>query len=500
MANNHKRGLPRTQSALLPASVEDYVGADSLVRVIDAYVTGLDMVALGFKRATAADTGRPGYAPDDLLKLYLYGYWNELTGSRKLEAACKRNLEVMWLMGQLAPDHKTICDFRRFNAEPLQKVCAEFVQFLRGAGLVGGEAPIVAVDGSKFKASASKASMLNSKQLAKQREKLEQRIAQYLSQMEQADSREEAQPDGAAVQAALAQLRRRAQKLEQAQAELEERGNKEKDPDKDNDQDRDPDPNNERVALTDPDCVMLKTKGGALPGYNVQQAVDSKHKLIVAHAVTTFANDHSSLEPMASQAKDALRADALTAVTDTGYMNGEQAQACENSGITPVVPMQQPANTRAANCYPKTMFHYDAASDTYRCPAGELLRRFKRDRSKQTDYYSSSACERCAQRPHCTQSQRRTIARSWFADAAERAHQRASDSSNLMRLRSATVEHPFGNLKAMLKGGFSVRTLPKVKGEMALAVLTYNLKRTLNILGIEKMMQQLAAMRRPAIA
>lgn len=496
MANNHKRGLPRTQSALLPASVEDYVGADSLVRVIDAYVTGLDMVKLGFKRAIAADTGRPGYAPDDLLKLYLYGYWNELSGSRKLEAACKRNLEVMWLMGQLAPDHKTICDFRRFNAEPFQRVCAEFVRFLRGAGLVGGEAPIVAVDGSKFKASASTASMLNSKQLAKQREKVEQRIGEYLSRMEQADSCEEAQPDGAAVQAALAQLRRRAQKLEQAQAELNERGNEDRDPGKGQDQD----PNNERVALTDPDCVMLKGKRGAIAGYNVQQAVDAKHKLIVAHAVTTYANDHSSLEPMASLAKDALQADALTAVTDTGYMNGEQAQACENKGITPVVPMQQATNTRAADCYPKTMFDYDAASDTYRCPAGELLRRFKRDRSKQTDYYSSSACERCAQRPRCTESKRRTIARSWFADAAERAHDRASDSSHLMRLRGATVEHPFGNLKAMLKGSFSVRTLPKVKGEMALAVLTYNLKRTVNILGIEKMMEQLVAMRRLASA
>lgn len=496
MANNHKRGLPRTQTALLPASVEDYVGPDSLVRVIDAYVNGLDMVALGFKRAVAADTGRPGYAPDDLLKLYLYGYWNELTGSRKLEAACKRNLEVMWLMGQLAPDHKTICDFRRLNAEPFQRVCAEFVQFLRGAGLVGGEGPIVAVDGSKFKASASMASMLNSKQLAKQREKIEQRIADYLSRMEQADNREQAQPDGAVVQAALAQLRRRAQKLEQAQAKLEERANEEKDPDKGSGQDKDPNPR--RAALTDPDCVMLKGKRGALAGYNVQQAVDSKYRLIVAHEVTTFANDHSSLEPMASLAKEALGVDALTAVADTGYMNGEQAQACEGKGITPVVPMQQASNTAAANCYPKTMFDYDAASDTYRCPAGELLRRFSRNRSKQTDYYSSSACNRCAQRPQCTESKRRTIARSWFADAAERAHERASDSSHLMRLRSATAEHPFANLKAMLKGSFSVRSLAKVKGEMALAVLTYNLKRALNIVGIEKMLKQLAAMRIPA--
>lgn len=481
--SKHKRGIPRTQTALLPAAVEDYVAAHSLTRVIDAYVNGLGMGALGFERSVPAATGRPSYAPDDLLKLYLYGYWNRIRSSRELEAECKRNVEVMWLLGQLAPDHKTIADFRRLNGRPLQVVCAQFVQFLREAELVGGEVPVVAVDGSKFKASASKASLVSAEQAAQQRERIQQRIAEYLAQLDEADRREEGQvePDAARIAAALERLRKRDQKLAQAQAELAGKADGPKGK-----------AGTPRVGLTDPDCVMLQKKGTpAMAGYNVQQAVDAKHKLIIAHEVTTQHNDHTSLEPMASQAQQVLGAESITVLADTGYMNGAQAQACEARGITPVVPMQEAANTRAADCFPKTMFGYDEATDTYRCPAGAVLHRYKRDRAAQTDYYRTSACAGCENKPHCTRSPRRSVARSWFADAADRAHQRAQHDRSLMRLRSETAEHPFGNLKAMMPGGFLLRTLPKVKGEMALAVLTYNLKRALNILGIEELMRKL---------
>lgn len=489
MVHQHKRGLPRTQTALLPPAVEDYVGAHSLVRVIDEFVNGLNVVALGFDKAIAADTGRRSYAPDDLLRLYLYGYWNRVRSSRRLEVECKRNLELMWLLGQLAPDHKTIADFRRVNGGPFQAVCAQFVQFLREAELVGGEAPVVAVDGSKFKASASKASLVSAEQAAQQREKIKQRIAEYLAQLDEADRQEdqEVQPDAARIEAVLKRLRERDQRLAQAQAELAGKaaGPKGKQ-------------GTPRVGLTDPDCVMLSAKGGAaLAGYNVQQAVDAKHQLLVAHEVTTQRNDHTSLEPMATQAQAALAADAMTVVADTGYMNGAQAKACEARGITPVVPMQEAANPQTAGGYPKTRFSYDPTTDTYRCPAGQLLSRYKRDRTAQTDYYWTPACAGCEQKSQCTRSARRSIARSWFADAAERADQRAKHNRSLMRLRSATAEHPFGNLKGILTGGFLLRTLPKVKGEMALAVLTYNLKRALSILGIEPLMHRLSMMAAP---
>ncbi len=483
MAHQHRRGLPRTQTALLPPAVEDYVGEHALVRVIDLYVDGLDMVGLGFKKSVPLGEGRPPYAPDDLLKLYLYGYWNRVRSSRRLEVECQRNLEVMWLLGQLVFDHKTIADFRRENAQAFQAVCAQFVQFLRGAQLVGGETPVVAVDGSKFKASASKASLVSAEQAAKQRARIEQRVAEYLAQLDAADRQDaaEGEPDRARIEAALEQLRRRDARLEQAQAQLAAPAGRSKHTE-----------GTPRVGLTDPDCVMLKRKGGpAIAGYNAQQAVDAKHKLIVAHDVTTERNDHASLAPMATQAQQALGAQSMTAIADSGYMNGAHASACETQGITPVVPMQKAAHTRAGTLYPKTQFIYDRDTDTYRCPAGERLRRYKRDRQAQIDYYWTSACARCEQKPQCTRSQRRSIARSWHADAVERAHQRARHDPGLMRLRSETAEHPFGTLKAMMPGGFLLRTLPKVKGEMALTVLTYNLQRTLKILGFEQLVQKL---------
>lgn len=481
MSSGHKRGLSRTQTALLPPSIDDYVGANSVVRLIDAYVGTLKLAALGFAKSVPARTGRPAYAPDSLLGLYLYGYWNRTRSSRRLEVECQRNLEVMWLMGQLAPDHKTIADFRRVNGAALRAVCAQFVQFLREAALVGGEAPVVAVDGSKFKACAARKSVVDAEQAAKQRTKIEKRIADYLEELDEADRQEEGQAQATPeqIQAAIERLRKQDEKLEQAQAQLAAQAAESKG-------------GTARVGLTDPDAVLVNQKGGGtLVGYNVQQVVDTQHHLIVAHEVTSLANDHTSLAPMAIEAQAVLGATSLTALADCGYMNGKQSQACEDRGITPVVPMPQRSYTRQGDCYPKTRFAYDEASDTYRCPAGEILKRHKQRPSQQSNYYSTPACAGCALKAKCTTSNRRSIARSWFAAAAERAHARAKGDPRHMRLRGASAEHPFGNLKAMMPGGFLLRTLVKVKAEMALAVLTYNLKRALNILGIKNLIAQL---------
>ena len=471
----HIRGMARTQTALLPLCVEDFVGADSLPRVIDAYVNGLNLRALGFSGCVPADTGRPGYAPDDLFKLFLYGYINRVRSSRRLEMECKRNVEVMWLMGQITPDHKSIAEFRRINVKALQGACSAFTCFMREAGLIAGDAPIVAVDGSRFKASAAKSSLMNAEQLAKERARIERRVGEYLAQLEEADREEVAQVDAntAQIQEALKRLRERDETLHKAQAELAAKATQ---------ADKQSEP---RVGLTDPDCVMLTKNGTSVAGYNVQQAVHAQHKLIVAHEVTTQHNDHASLLPMASQAQAALEVKTLTVVSDTGYMNGAQSQACEAAGITPVVPMAEVSNTKNAECYAKSLFTYTAQSDAFTCPAGQVLTRFKRDQAKQTDYYRTKSCAGCAHKAKCTDAPMRTISRSWFAAAAERANARAKQNSHLMRTRSATVEHVFGNLKSILDGGFLMRTLDKVKGEMALGVLVYNLKRVINILGIE---------------
>lgn len=479
--SKHKSGISRMQTVLLPATLDDYAAVSSMVRVIDEYVAGLDLAGLGFTRSVPAHSGAPGYAASDLLKLYLYGYWNRIPHSRQLETECQRNVEVMWLMGQLTPCFKTIAAFRSANGRAFEEACAQFVEFVREIQLVGGKLPVVAVDGSKFKACASKRSVMTQEQLERERQRIQKRIRRYLEEMDEADAQDEGVPEltPEQVEAALEKLRKRDKKLEQAQSQLTERA-----------QAAAPD-QTPRVSLIDPDAVLLIGNGGqALAGYNVQQAVDTQHGFIVAHEVTTLRNDHASLEPMAVQAQEALEAAELTVLTDTGYANGAQAQACEERAITPVVPMPQPSQTSAAGCYPKTVFSYDPDSDTYRCPAGERLTRYKHDRKLQIDYYTTKACEHCPLRASCTRSRRRTIARSWFADAAARAHERALSNPQLMRLRAATAEHPFGNLKAMLRGGFSVRTLAKVKGEMALAVLTYNLKRAVKVLGIDELLEK----------
>jgi transposase len=483
MSVGHKRGLDRGQSALLPPAVEDFVGAVHMVRVIDAWVERLDLAALGFARSRPAATGRPPYAPDDLLRLYLYGYWNRIRSSRALERECRRNVEVMFLVRQLVFDHKTIADFRKDNGKPLQAACAAFVQFVRGEGLLGLEEAVVAIDGSKFKASAAAGTVVDEAAAAARRERLAERIAQYLAQMDERDSAEAGAEDPQAEQlaAALSKLLHQDRVLAAAQAAIQAKTEAQA-------QAPVSEPIKPQAGLTDPDAVALR---GGLAGYNVQQAVDSDSKLIVAHEVTQQGNDHRSLAPMAAAAQAALGAESLTVVADTGYMNGEQAQRCEDAGITPVVPMQQTASTRGEDLYPKSAFVYDPATDSYRCPAGELLNRFKRSRSRQTDTYGTDACDACALKANCTSGRRRTIARSWFAAAAERADQRARANRHWMRLRAETAEHPFGLLKAILAGGFLVRGLAKVRGEMALAVLVVNLRRAMNLMGIAKMIERL---------
>jgi transposase len=480
--SKHKAGISRTQTALLPPTLEDYAAVNSMVRVIDQYVGGLDLVALGFTHSVAADTGAPGYAAADLLRLYVYGYCNRIRHSRQLATECERNVEVMWLMGQLTPCFKTVAAFRSANGAALEGACAQFVQFVREIQLVGGKLAVVAVDGSKFKACASKRSVMTQEQLERERSRVQKRIRRYLQEMDEADQQDEGVPEltPEQVEVALEKLRQRDKKLEQAQAQLSERA-KAAQPE-----------HTPRVSLTDPDAVLLTGHSGqVVAGYNVQQAVDTQHGLVVAHEVTQWRNDRASLASMATQAQQALAAERLTVLSDSGYSSGAQAQACEQRGITPVVPMPEPSHTRAEGCYAKTLFAYERASDTYRCPAGETLRRYKRDRKLHTDYYATNACARCPLRAHCTRSARRSIARSWFADAAERAHERARSDPRLMRLRAASAEHPFGNVKAILTGGFCVRTLVKVKGETALALLAYNLKRVIKILGIEQFLEKL---------
>lgn len=460
---HHIRGQCRTQTTLFPEALEDLIDPQAPVRVIDAFIASLDLAALGFARAIPATTGRPGYDPADLLRLYVYGYLNRVRSSRCLERECARNVELMWLLNRLSPDFKTIADFRKDNAAALVGVCRAFTLFCRAHSLFGAE--LIAIDGSKFKAAASRKQVWTPKRLAKVQAALDARIAEYLRALDAADAAEASAPSGA-TEAALARLKAEGAKLQALATQMQQTGAA-------------------QLVVTEPEARLMRTaKEGYQVAYNVQTAVDAKHALIAAFEVTNDGNDHQQLLPMAHAARAALKAKTLTVIADTGYRNGEQAAQCEALGITAVVPAPTVVNPKGEDRYAKTAFTYDPAHDTYRCPAGETLTRYKTDAKQQTHYYTTRACRTCALRPACTKATQRSIARHAFEEWVERLDQRAKDSPELMKRRHALAEHPFGGLKHLLgHPRFLVRGLKNVKAEMALAVLGYNLKRVINLRG-----------------
>jgi len=438
-------GEGRTQGTLFPVVLDDLVPGDHVCRVIDAFVMRLEMSELGFKRCEPAETGRPGYDPRDLLKLYLYGYLQQIRSSRRLEAECRRNVEVMWLLGRLAPDYKSIAEFRRMHREAVTAAGAALVGFARSVGLVRGE--WIAIDGSKFQAASSARSV-------HQREA----VKRYLEQLEQADEGDEVVIDPAAVAAALEKLNRH----------------------------------------PEPEAHLMRVGHGhaPAPAYNVQTAVDAEHALIVAQQVTTQATDNRSLLPMAQAASQAVGApDSLHVVADAGYSNGEQAERCEQQGIVPHVPANRSVNNKGdGTLFDRSRFHYDEKTDTFRCPNGETLVRIQLSRRDRCIMYAAEAetCQACAIRTDCTTASRRWITRHMHEGALTRMQQRATPEA--MRLRRCIVEHPFATLKYRIFGNprFLLRGLRGAQTEIGLATMAYNLKRMINVLGGHKLAAALA--------
>jgi transposase len=429
------QGEGRKQGTLFPVCLEELIPDDHVCRVIDAFVDRLDMADLGFERAEAADTGRPGYDPRDLLKLYLYGYLQQIRSSRRLESECRRNIELMWLLGRLAPDHKTIAEFRRLHRDGVTAAGVELVRLARSVGLVKGE--WIAIDGSKFQAVSSTRSV-------REREALER----YLEQLEQSDRQDEVVIDPGAVASALEKLRQH----------------------------------------PEPEVGLMRTTNGIIPAYNVQAAVDAEHALIVVQQVTDQAADNRSLQQMAEAAKAAVGepAQTLNVIADAGYSNGEQAEACEAKGILPHVPANRAVNNQGdGTLFDRTKFTYQAESDTFLCPAGQTLARKQLVRKDRSVYYMGQpeVCGSCALKPRCTTSSQRLVSRHLHEDALQRMQQRATPEA--MRLRRSTVEHPFANLKYRIFGHprFLLRGLRGAQTEISLAVTAYNLKRMRNILG-----------------
>ena len=471
---SYQRGIDRSQTDLLPACLEDYVREDAPVRFIEAFVEGLDLKTLGFQRSEPAALGRPPYDPADLLKLYLYGYLNRIRSSRRLEAETKRNLELMWLLKKLSPDFKTIADFRKDNRSCFKGVFKQFNLLCRKLELFGAE--LVAIDGSKFKALNNPKRHYTTKQLQELVAKIEERIEEYLKQLDTQDSEAEGvaeRPTRKGLEEKLCALRERKGKYDEWLADMGSSGTQE-------------------ISLTDADSRGQKRVG---VGYNVQVAVDAKHDLIVEPEVVQAANDLGQLSAMAQAARQELQVESIKVVADAGYHEAVQLETCEKAGIETYLPA--PGTTRGRSksgqsVYPKDKFSYDPARDVYRCPAGHELPRgnqcIVKGKTKHY-YYNWKACQGCALRSQCTTGSYRRIARVANESVVERQAQRSALKPKLLAKRKTIVEHVFGTLRNWGHDCFLMRGLAAVRAEFSLSALTYNLRRVLNLIELPQFLK-----------
>src|SRR5271156_478129 len=468
-------GEDRLQQALLPHSLEDYVDEENPVRVIEIFVDELDLATLGFSGMRPAATGRPAYHPSTLLKIYLYGYLNRVQSSRRLEREAGRNIELMWLTGRLAPDFKTIADFRRDNGAAIRAACSRFVVLCRQLGLF--TRAVVAIDGSKFKAVNNRDKNYTVAKVTGRMEQVNASIARYLRALDQTDREE-----GDVAEAKSGRLKEKIAGLRQQMLALKAMEQMVQDA---------PD---QQVSLTDPDARSMATsgKGTATVGYNVQIAVDAEHHLIVAHEVINQGDDRHQLAPMAFKAQEATGYQQVTALADRGYFHGDQVLSCEGTGVAPVVPKTLTSGNTKRGLFTGQDFIYDAEKDHYTCPAGQHLTkgRARSDRSGDIDQYRHlTACSTCPLKPRCTAEKAKRVKRWKHEGVLDAMQARLDRMPEAMGVRRQTAEHPFGTLKAWMGAPhFLTRTLDKVRSEMSLHVLAYNLKRMITILGVGSLM------------
>jgi transposase len=473
-------GEDRRQGVLLPEYLDDYVSEENPVRVIDVFVDELDLGALGFVGVVPEATGRPAYHPGVLLKIYVYGYINQIASSRRLEREAQRNVEMMWLTRRLAPDFKTIADFRKDNGPAIRASCRQFIALCRRLALFTHA--LAAIDGSKFKAVNTRDKNFTRASIQRRMEQVEASITRYMSALETADRQEGelAQAKSVRLKEKIASLREQMQAFKAIEVQVHAA----------------PD---QQISLTDPDARAMATsgKGTGMVGYNVQTAIDTKYHLIVAHEVTNVGHDRDQLSNMAGQAKAAMGVEALEVLADRGYFSGEEILACGPLGVTPILPKPLTSGAKAEGRFGKQDFVYNAINNTYRCPAGESLTwRFTSvEKGMNIHVYWTTKCADCPLKARCTSSKQPRRIRRWEHEAViEAVQERLDRAPKAMRIRRATAEHPFGTLKAWMGAThFKMRTLEKVKTEMSLHVLAYNLKRVTAILGPLPLMEAMRA-------
>ncbi len=473
-------GVDRGQTTLFPECLEDWIDENNPVQVIDVFVDELDLSELGFDGVAPEATGRPSYHPSVLLKLYIYGYLNRVQSSRRLEREAGRNVEVMWLTCRLAPDHKTIADFRKDNGHAIRQVCARFVALCRTLGLLTEAS--VAIDGSKFKAVNNRDKNFTRAKMERRMAQIEDSVARYLQQLDTADRQEPSEglrTKTSHLKEKITKLKEQMRRLHALKAQMLAM----------------PD---QQISLTDPDARSMATsgRGSGVVGYNVQVAVEAEHHLIITHEVSNEGSDRSQLSPVAKEAKAILEVENLDAVADRGYFNSEEILACEEAGITVTLPKPMTSNAKAEGRFGKQDFRYVAEQDVYICPAGERLAYSftTEDKGLVLHRYATKACQNCAIKNACTTAKQRLISRWEHEHVLEAVQRRLDEHPEKMRQRRETVEHPFGTIKAWMGAThFLMKTLPKVATEMALHVLAYNMTRVMNIMGIQSLMAAMQA-------
>lgn len=472
-------GSGREQQVLFPEVLDDYVGADNPVRFLDAFVDTLDLATLGFQRATPSATGRPAYDPADLLRLHLYGYLYRLRSSRKLEQETHRNIEVIWLLRKLRPDFKTIADFRKAHPAALKGVCREFTLLCKKLELFGGD--LIAIDGSKFRASNNSDRNCSRAALDELLTAIDARIAAYVERLDAHDAAEARDASGSVtgteLQTKLTALRARRTTYRELVAELTASGDT-------------------QISQTDPDSRSMRGGTGVAVCYNVQTAVDAKHTLIVAHDVVNAPTDQAQLSPMAIAAQAILCAPDLQVVADRGYYSGPEILACLDAGITPTVPKPHTSANAKLGLFTKEHFQYDAATDTYACPAGSVMTYGYStvERGRGMRYYRTPACTHCTIKARCTRSPGARRITRWEQEAVlDAMEQRHAAHPERSAQRKAIVEHPFGTMKRWMDHGyFLCRGLTNVGAEFSLTVFASNLKRALTIVGVPRLIAALA--------
>jgi len=476
------KGISRDQLEFAQ-SVEDYVAKDNPARVIDAFVGMLDLVQLGFLKATPARTGRRPYDPGDMLRLYIYGYTNGIRSSRRLEAEAERNLEVMWLLRKLTPDYKTIADFRRDNREPLRLVFRQFGGLCKDWGLFGKD--IVATDGTKVRASNSKRKNYNAKKVDRHIAYLDDRIGSYLKELDENDSSEVAVPKlpREVIEKKLKEMEVRKASYQALAEEIKKDG---------------------EVSTVDPDARLMGVHNhGVDVCYNVQAVVDSKHSLVVEVEVIKTPSDQGQLSVMVGKAKEILEVAKITVLADKGYYVGEDLKRCEEAGITAYVARPEQANSTGDKEYLQASFTYNPEDDTYTCPQGKILTRLNnKEDLERFEYRNWKACKACPVRDRCTSAKRgRRISRSKHFDVMEMVDRRTKVNKELYSRRQLIIEHVFGTLKrSMGFTHFLTRRIASVRAEIALAFLGYNLKRAINLLGVDWILNEMALRKRALLA